>query len=208
MIAARQIAFGKAAGAKKPYDAEIEYLESTRTQWIDTGIFPTANVGALMDVMPFSGGTDTCALFCGSDTWRWGFGFRGNYQIQISCLSRSVAFQDIDWSPNGSRKVVDYNYSQQYKAYIDNELVYDNIPHGTVESPGAIWMFAANYNGTGVVWRAAKIRVYSCKMIDSGVLVRDFIPVRKGTVGYLYDRVSGKLFGNAGTGEFVLGPDL
>jgi hypothetical protein len=32
--------------------------------------------------------------------------------------------------------------------------------------------------------------------------------VRKGTVGYLYDRVSGKLFGNAGTGDFVLGPDV
>ena len=42
----------------------------------------------------------------------------------------------------------------------------------------------------------------------SGGLLLDFIPVRVGTVGYLYDRVSGKLFGNAGTGDFVLGPDI
>lgn len=25
-----------------PYDAEIEYLQSTGTQWIDTGVVPTA----------------------------------------------------------------------------------------------------------------------------------------------------------------------
>ena len=46
------------------------------------------------------------------------------------------------------------------------------------------------------------------KFYDSGILVRDFIPVRVGTVGYMYDRVSGQLFGNAGTGDFVLGPDV
>lgn len=35
----------------------------------------------------------------------------------------------------------------------------------------------------------------------------DFIPVRKGNVGYMFDRVSGQLFGNAGTGAFIIGPD-
>ena len=37
--------------------------------------------------------------------------------------------------------------------------------------------------------------------------VRDFIPVRKDGVGYMYDKISGQLFGNAGTGAFVIGPD-
>ena len=52
------------------------------------------------------------------------------------------------------------------------------------------------------------MRCFSSKIYQLGVLVRDFIPVRKGTVGYLYDRVSGKLFGNAGTGAFTYGNDL
>jgi hypothetical protein len=47
------------------------------------------------------------------------------------------------------------------------------------------------------------MRVYDA----AGNILFDFIPVRKGTVGYMYDRVSGKLFGNAGSGDFVLGPD-
>ena len=51
-------------------------------------------------------------------------------------------------------------------------------------------------------------KVFAVKIYDAnGTLVRDFVPVRKGTVGYLYDRVTRKLFGNAGTGDFVLGPD-
>ena len=51
------------------------------------------------------------------------------------------------------------------------------------------------------------MRIYSWSVREGNALVRDFIPVRKGTVGYLYDRVSGKLFGNAGTGDFVVGLD-
>lgn len=54
-------------------------------------------------------------------------------------------------------------------------------------------------------------RIYYCKLwrTTNGVdtMLRDFIPVRVGQVGYMYDRVSGQLFGNQGTGNFVLGPD-
>ena len=52
-----------------------------------------------------------------------------------------------------------------------------------------------------------KGRIYSFRVSEGGVLRFDGIPVRKGTTGYLYDRVSKQLFGNAGTGDFVLGPD-
>ena len=47
-----------------------------------------------------------------------------------------------------------------------------------------------------------------CIVKKNNVIVRYFIPVRVGTVGYMYDRVSGQLFGNQGTGDFVLGPDV
>ena len=38
--------------------------------------------------------------------------------------------------------------------------------------------------------------------------VLDLIPVRKGNIGYMYDRVSGQLFGNQGTGAFIIGNDV
>ena len=49
--------------------------------------------------------------------------------------------------------------------------------------------------------------IYACQIYEGDTLVRDFIPVRKGTTGYMYDKVSGNLFGNSGTGDFVLGND-
>ena len=212
LLGARQF-FAARKAAPLPYDYEVQYLESTGTQWLDTGIYPTSDIGAKMVVAPLLGNAgDSCALFCGSDSWRWGFGFRFYGTIQISCLSRSTAFQNADWIPYGSVKEVSYNFANEKKAYLDGSLVYDNIPYGTVESPGPIWMFGGNYNGTNELWRGSKMRVYSCQMTNNGVLVRDFIPVRVGSgasaVGYMYDRVSGTLFGVQGTGAFGMGPDV
>ena len=53
-----------------------------------------------------------------------------------------------------------------------------------------------------------KSAISYCKMWDGeDNLMADFIPVRVGDVGYMYDRVSGELFGNSGTGAFIIGPD-
>ena len=51
-----------------------------------------------------------------------------------------------------------------------------------------------------------------CMIFLGNTLVRDFIPVRftneNGvTEGAMYDRVSGALFRNAGTGAFTIGPN-
>jgi hypothetical protein len=64
----------------------------------------------------------------------------------------------------------------------------------------------------------AQLRISAAKIWQSGVLVRNFQPVRVGSganaVGYLYDRANptggplGKgLYPNAGSGAFVIGPD-
>ena len=69
-------------------------------------------------------------------------------------------------------------------------------------------VFACSYDN-GDVNRLSKSRFYSFSATDvnSDELAVDLIPVRKGTVGYIYDRVSGQLFGNQGTGDFIIGPD-
>jgi hypothetical protein len=53
------------------------------------------------------------------------------------------------------------------------------------------------------------IKCFAFQLWDANsVLIRDIIPVRVGNVGYMYDNVSGQLFGNAGTGNFILGNDI
>jgi hypothetical protein len=51
-------------------------------------------------------------------------------------------------------------------------------------------------------------KIHNCQIFRNGVLLRDFVSVRVGQKGYLYDRVSRQLFGNAGTGDFIIGNDV
>lgn len=50
--------------------------------------------------------------------------------------------------------------------------------------------------------------VYSCQFYYGNSIICNLVPVRVEQIGYMYDTVSGELFGNAGTGDFVLGPDI
>lgn len=54
----------------------------------------------------------------------------------------------------------------------------------------------------------SRIYHFQVRTIRGNTKIIDLIPVRIGTTGYMYDRVSEQFFGNAGTGEFILGPDV
>lgn len=91
---------------------------------------------------------------------------------------------------------------------IDNSI---NLVTGTSTFSTDInfYLLALNvYNTPALANTAPGARIKQSKIYISNVLVRDFIPVRVGSVGYLYDRVSKRLFGNKGTGNFVLGQDV
>ena len=63
-------------------------------------------------------------------------------------------------------------------------------------------------SSTEIVGTWAGLCYYFRLVTVEGETVIDLIPVRVGSVGYMYDRVSGKLFGNAAdSGAFIIGPD-
>jgi hypothetical protein len=106
-----------------------------------------------------------------------------------------------------NRIVADGNWHTYKLSSTEAVIDSDTKSSGTISDCNRTFLLFAVVSTAGVV-SCGKCCISACKIWDNGVLVRDFIPVRKGTVGYLYDRVSGKLFGNAGTGDFVLGPDV
>ena len=194
------------------YDAEVEYLESTGTQWIDTGVpLGEMDVRARVNFMYWStpgGGTKmilasgvgsnrgfviSTALSNGAQVWNLGIGannFGGSvvgntwYDVQASIRS------------TGSTLTVDGTTVVSSSAYSNFNDV-------------SLFIFARNNTGTAdLLDVSAPARVASLDISVSGTLVRDFIPVRVGNVGYMYDRVSGQLFGNAGTGAFLYGNDI
>lgn len=75
-------------------------------------------------------------------------------------------------------------------------------------TPDTMTIFVDKSGGTVTSSRIASMRLYRFRMWNwSGTLI-DLIPVRSGNIGYMYDRVSRSLFGNQGTGNFVLGQDI
>jgi len=72
-----------------------------------------------------------------------------------------------------------------------------------------MYIFSSNNGGTAITTaNSAAMKIKSVEMYDGSTLVRNYISVRKNGVGYLYDKVSGQLFGNANsTGAFTYGND-
>ena len=201
------------SGTALPYDAEVEYLESTGTQWIDTGIIPTIDT--------------ICDIDCMSITFvGWG-------GIVGSCTSDNSA-DSYYFRQNGAVSVKGYAATVDGKSNVNQILVDDGVKaschlskdtfdvNGTIKTLGAtafsvspslpMFMFAVNLGGSPWTYRLFKGRVFSCKIYNGNILVRDMIPVRftnelGQSEGAMYDRISGQLFRNQGTGAFLIGPD-
>lgn len=188
---------------EKPYDAEVEYLESTGTQWIDTEYKPNTDTRTV--------GRCYFNSFIGSKA-NYVFGVftrPNNYGFNVG-LSRQ--FFNVPWGSNDGIKLIglipqtneDYEFDISKTGYKVNGTSYETPSTNLVNSTRNMYLFWSN--GTTAIGMNG--RIYYCKIYDGNTLVRDFIPVRRGNVGYLYDKVSGKLFGNQGTGNFILGQDV
>lgn len=196
------------AGKRLPYDAEVEFLESTGGQYINTGVLASAALNdAQIDITYSSSSTS-------GDLYIFGGGATFNTAIQCVINSSSNYFQP-SW---GQSLAIANGYAANAVATL--RMTYNDyaLTFGTTTRTGAftatsrtfddraIYLFRGNRTSGGI--NTKPVRIYAFKISRNGIPILDLIPVRKGAVGYLYDRVSGKLFGNAGTGDFVLGPDV
>lgn len=195
------------AGKRLPYDAEVEYLESTGTQWIDT-MANTSPTTILEIVYKFS---SSSAAIAGGIGLTSGLGGINNnptrFLINKDAYSQyNIGLGDFAGhfgSFNTSLHTLTLNAQAKTFTVDSDEFT---LPATTFTGGFSIPLFARL--GPSGIGNFSSGQLYSCKIWDGSTLVRDYIPVRKGTVGYLYDRVTGKLFGNEGTGDFVLGQDV
>ena len=194
LVAART---GARSGKRLPYDAEEEYLESTGTQWIDTGV--SISDASLADV------TWNVEAVSYNDGCMGAYG-QGSYtSMYINFYSNKFYMRNMRTSGGSFTGVSGFNTVRFSggNSYLNGTAVETEIPLN-IKPVRTMYLFAYNRGGTTGFCKA---RVSSFVVKENGVLLCDFIPVRKGTVGYLYDRVSDQLYGNAGTGSFIVGPD-
>ena len=189
-------------GGTLPYDAEIEYIESTGTQYIDTGItlvYATEVMEMNLDIAITSGSS---RQLNGANGYLF-FGVNASQKFEISGTAAGNYNSDFhDW----------YLYTKVNKKVIG---MIDGVAYTgstTVSSSNnnvySIYLFAIGGANGAAAALFIKQKLKQATIKKGGVVVRDFIPVRVGQVGYLYDKVSGSLFGNAGTGDFTFGNDV
>lgn len=185
-----------------PYDAEIEYLESTGSQHINTGVYvdrvkfeigyTVAGKGGQFGFVHqnVAGGTwmsvDETNAFFGN----WYSSNRVPISAYTSPVETTVKYTNTGVTVNGT--TISKSMSL---AGTDNPSLYE-LP---------IFAWYDFYRGGIEYSFNSKFKSFYVK--TNGELVLDMIPVRVGQVGYMYDRVSGELFGNDGTGSFILGAD-
>jgi hypothetical protein len=208
--AARQF-FEKRGGAPTPplpYDAEVEYLESTGTQWIDTGIKPNYD-----DVVRIE-----LAVGTSSSLGRRFLFSDGNPNV--------AHYAEINgynkYGVNNSRVIpVSFTVGNLYKAYAEFSgtlaklgATINNSDYETSDTNYASpdWLYSLRLFRIDGTYAGSGSRIGRLSIKINGDIVFNSRPVRftneQGvSEGAMYDRVSGQLFRNADTGAFTIGPD-
>ena len=177
-----------------PYDAEVEYIRCTGTQMIDTGfVMGQKNVSyGLGEIKIKKRYNNKPSNWCGDG---------GNGTI-FGMMGGSLGIQ---WSSNQSKDFIsfDTDWHEYYLNIMTNFGAVDNVTKNNV--PTNITNSSTfKVNGYQVGRNTSTDTEFLQLWDKNSDLVFDGIPVRKGRGGYLYDRVSGNLFG---TGDFIYGPD-
>lgn len=196
---------GWSDGSELPYDAEVEYLESTGTQYIDLGFYPNSTTKMEVDGQ-FTKDVSTNSNTCGSNSTS-GSGLK-SFSIQYRSTGSVLMIGGYGVNNTVSDLKRHLFVLNGYgKSYIDSygSNAANTFDNGQVNQT-MVW-FAYKGN-TQTIERWANFRVYSIKVTQDGEVLRDLIPVRKNGIGHLFDRISNTLFGNLGTGSFLYGGDI
>lgn len=195
-----------------PFDRQVEYIKSPSAAgpYINTKLGPLCTDRVVAKVAQEQAGTAFIwsARIAASSTGK-----------QFSCLAMSDRKFRFDRNgKNETKSSLAFTLGETYDLDVDyNTQIYEIqkcgsrletarfVAGGTFTPGSSLIIGGANNNGT-VSSESKYLRFYDIKLIDSsGTLKLDLIPVTTNGVGCLYDKVSGAVFGNAGTGAFEIG---
>lgn len=179
----------------------IEYIQSSGTQYINSGFIPKATTRTIMKAEPMSW-----------SAWSAFFGTRNTTSptasqayiaaIPAATLYRSDYFgSSLTAETSTVMQIVAIDKNKNICSF--NDIIINNTSN-TTNATTNMFLLALNDVGTAKYFLNAKL--YSCKIYDGDTLVRDFIPIKTTTNIYgLWDKVNKVFYKNAGTGAFTGG---
>lgn len=182
----------------------VEYIESTGTQYVVLDYVPNDKTVVELDVQS----TDISVMLNGvfNNSARFNFGISTeNVHPWFAGIGSSNT--SIPISADTSRHVLTLDAAN--KTYSVSGVGSWNCGSGSVSgNTKRMELFARNQTHSGS--NKGKMRVYECKIIEDGAVLMNYVPVANENriVGALCDVLTGELITNAGTGAFIIGPDI
>ena len=179
---------------------KLDYIESSGTQYIDTGyVFNTNceyNIKLSFTSIP-------------NDLYAYGlYSPHTSLQNYGSSFMTSFGGQDITFTSEIGAITTNtiYEITRNSSSATVNGVTKTGTS-GTISTSKTFWLFRANSLAQSY---AGNQKLYLFKLYDNGALVRDFIPVKRtsdAAIGLL-DLVNLKFYGNDGTGIFSYGSEV
>lgn len=174
----------------------IEYIEGTGTQWIDTGIKPSTTTLIKAGIMSIAATGGAIIGHCYSD----------NSDYRLFNYSNTAYFDYSSGRLSGNR----INDNTYYDVEMGNYYLKLNgttVLSGSAQGSGDYQNHNINLLYSQQESSRAKARIYYIQIYNGGNLVLDAIPVKdENNVVCMYDSVSDSYLYNQGTGDFTPGP--
>lgn len=174
---------------------ELSHIESTGTQYIDTGF--KANQNTSINVKFSTTQQSNGGLLVAMEKWQTkGYGIFVNAVIFGASVKLSNGLF-------GDGNTHDVALTSDAKCYDNGKLLWTGTV-STFTTPETLTICKSNV--TSETHEFAKAKIYSCQIYDNGTLIRDYVPCinPSGDVG-LFDIVTQQFYGNAGDGVFTPG---
>ena len=175
---------------------QLEYIQSSGTQWIDTGVKPTVATTIIVGLNIFEATGDSVIGNMGESD---------NNDYRLFNYSNHIYYDMASSRINGGT----FANNTRYDFVMGNFFV--NQGSSRVLTGTDITSFSTSVNvfifkGATV---NAKGNIYYFKMYNGANLVRDMVPCKtpQGAVG-MYDLQNNQYYSNGGTGAFIAGPEV
>ena len=182
---------------------ELEYIQSSGSQYINTGFIPKYDSRIVLDA-EVTDSSIVCALF-GARGAASGTNPLSNTLFSLSggAIRSDYYGSSVSSTTTVSGRTI-FDKNKNVVSFGSNTITNNS---STASSNQTLFLFAVQTAGSATL--LATMKLYACQIYDNGTLVRDFYPCtnESGAVG-LYDLVGKQFYSNAGTGAFVAGPEI
>ena len=188
---------------------KLEYIQSSGTQYIDTGFKPNQDTRVVCEVGGYSIADNSVTNLFGARTStsssdQFSFNIAGSTNYRSDYYNSRVGYStELSFS---GKIHIDKN-KNVCSIESDGTTYTVTNTQGTFQTPFNLFIFGENRNGS--VHSIPNVKLYYFKLYDNGVLIRDFIPCKNASgVAGLWDDVNSVFYQNAGSGTFTAGPEV